>query len=110
MTAEFSKQEQLVDGTLNSLCSVFEENLTALKYTLTKNQMDFVPSFKFSSTLKAKTIHLSKKLSVARQTESNNGDLRFVLIEPDLPVSRPSKIVFNIQKCVNWIGLGICIK
>jgi hypothetical protein len=68
MAAEFSKQEQLVDGTLNSLCSVFEENLKALKYTLTKNQTDFVPSFKFSSTLKAKTIQLNKKMSIARQT------------------------------------------
>lgn len=110
ISTEFKRQEQLIGGTLKSLCSVFDENLSALKYTLTKPQTDFVASYKFSTTLKSKSIAVFKKSLGARQNETNNGDLRFALIEPSLPMSRSSKISFTIQKCVNWIGVGICLK
>lgn len=36
--------------------------------------------YKFSSTLKAKSIVVPKKQMNAKQTESNNGDLRFAII------------------------------
>jgi len=110
IAAEFKTQEQLVEGTLKSLCGVFDENINALKYTLTKNQADFVPTYKFSPTMKSKTIVLVKKMVGAKQNESNNGDLRFALIEPCLSVNRPSKITFVVKRCVNWIGIGICLK
>lgn len=110
IVAEFKMQEQLVDGTLKSLCGVFDENMNALKYTLTKNQADFIPTYKFSPTLKPKNIALLKKNLGAKQNETNNADLRFALIEPCLSLNRPSKITFLVQKCFNWIGIGICIK
>jgi len=66
--------------------------------------------FRFSETLKSKWISLNEGALEAKQSESKNEDLRFAVIEPPLPLHRPSKISFQIKNLANWVGIGICFK
>jgi hypothetical protein len=68
------------------------------------------PMFRFTDGLRAKSIILSERSLVAKQTESSNKELRFAIIEPSLPLHCKSKISFKVKNLANWIGIGICFK
>ena len=53
---------------------------------------------------------LLTKKKVAVQNSNQNYENRFVLLEPELSLERPTRFAFQVKHISNWIGFGICLK
>lgn len=76
----------------------------------TKNEKLKKSFFRFNDALKPSIIKLSESNLVARQTQSNNADVRFALVEPGLSLTECTDITFRVKNKTNWVGLGIALK
>ncbi|EGR28180.1 hypothetical protein IMG5_181090 [Ichthyophthirius multifiliis] len=108
----FSRTEQECIKTIKKASDQFIQQIKSLQNTLQNvgNQaFQNLVQFSFSQTLKSSTITLIDQ-KISTQTQNQDGENRFALLEPVLQLNKTAKFAFQVKNTTSWVGLGICLK